>query len=131
MNDRVCNMTMVLSVWLAVAVMLTGCATLRRSEARSTEQLLAAAGFVMRPADAAEPQPGLAAMPSSQPDYLTIGPDGHVWFTEFGAGRVGEVTASGAVIDYALFGPSTPEGIAEGPDNRLWIADWGTWGLWW
>src|SRR5256884_7933494 len=63
MNYRACNTRMVMSVALAVAVTLTGCATLRRSEARSTEQLLAAAGFVMRPADAAEPQPGLAAMP--------------------------------------------------------------------
>src|SRR2546425_1510539 len=62
MNDRVCNTSMVLSVGLAVAVMLTGCATIRRSEARSTEQLLAAAGVVMRPADPARPQPRLAAL---------------------------------------------------------------------
>jgi len=45
-----------LSFGLAVAVMLTGCAAIQRSEARSTEQLLAAAGFLMRPADTAERQ---------------------------------------------------------------------------
>ena len=56
MNQRVCATRMGLSFGLAVAVMLTGCAAIQRSEARSTEQLLAAAGFLMRPADTAERQ---------------------------------------------------------------------------
>src|SRR3989475_13286673 len=63
MNDRVCKGRTVLSVALAAAMVLTGCATIRRSEAHSTEQLLAAAGFVMRPADTAERQQRLAARP--------------------------------------------------------------------
>jgi len=63
MNDRVCKGRTVLSVALAAAMVLTGCATIRRSEARSTEELLAAAGFVMRPADTAERQQRLAARP--------------------------------------------------------------------
>ena len=56
MSYRVCARRMVLSVGLSVAVLLTGCAAIQRSEARSTEQLLAAAGFLMRPADTAERQ---------------------------------------------------------------------------
>src|SRR5438445_10312284 len=63
MNDRVCKGRRVLSVTLAASMVLTGCATMRRSEARSTEELLAAAGFVMRPADTAERQQRLAARP--------------------------------------------------------------------
>jgi hypothetical protein len=63
MNDGVCKGRTVLSIALAAAMVLTGCATIRRSEARSTEQLLAAAGFVMRPADTAERQQRLAARP--------------------------------------------------------------------
>src|SRR5258708_38927249 len=63
MSYRVCDTRMVLSLALAAAMLLTGCATIRRSEARSTEQLLAAAGFVMRPADTAERQQHLAALP--------------------------------------------------------------------
>src|SRR5437870_4343671 len=51
MKDRICATRRALSVGLAVAVMLTGCAAIQRSEARSAEDLLAAAGFVMRPAD--------------------------------------------------------------------------------
>src|SRR5438132_1311592 len=53
MNDRRCKARTVLPVALAAATMLTGCATFRGSEARSTEELLTAAGFVMRPAVAA------------------------------------------------------------------------------
>src|SRR6266566_6661190 len=63
MNDRRCKARTVLPVALAAATMLAGCATIRGSEARSTEQLLAAAGFVMRPADTAERQQRLAARP--------------------------------------------------------------------
>jgi uncharacterized protein YceK len=64
MNDRVCEGRTVLVLALAAAIMLTGCATIRRSQARSTEEMLAAAGFVMRPADTAEWQQGLAARPA-------------------------------------------------------------------
>jgi len=63
MNDGVCKGRTILSGVLAAAMLLTGCATIRSSEARSTEQLLAAAGFVMRPADTAERQQRLAARP--------------------------------------------------------------------
>ena len=63
MNDRRCKARTVLPVALAAATMLTGCATFRGSEARSTEELLTAAGFVMRPADTAERQQRLAARP--------------------------------------------------------------------
>jgi hypothetical protein len=63
MNDRVCEGRPVLVLALAAVMILTGCATIRRSEARSTEEMLAAAGFVMRPADTAERQQRLAARP--------------------------------------------------------------------
>jgi len=54
---------LVASIALSAAVMLTGCVAIQRSEMRSTEQLLAAAGFEMRPADTAERQRHLAARP--------------------------------------------------------------------
>ena len=63
MKDRVCEGKTVLVLTLAAVMILTGCATIRRSEARSTEEMLAAAGFVMRPADTAERQERLAARP--------------------------------------------------------------------
>ena len=63
MNDRAFVARLVLSVAVATAVMLTGCAAIQRSETRSTEHLLAAAGFELRPADTAEQQQHLAALP--------------------------------------------------------------------
>src|SRR2546429_8865321 len=63
MNDGVCKGRTILSGVLAAAMLLTGCAAIQRSEARSTEQLLAAAGFVMRPADTAERQQHPAGLP--------------------------------------------------------------------
>jgi hypothetical protein len=79
MSYRVCARRMVLSVGLAVAVMLTGCAAIQRSEARDTEQLLAAAGFVMRPADTAERQERLRALPPYRLESRTK--DGKVVYT--------------------------------------------------
>jgi len=63
MSEHMYTARRVLSLALAVAMALTGCATMRRSEARSTEEMLAAAGFAMRPADTAERQQRLAARP--------------------------------------------------------------------
>jgi uncharacterized protein YceK len=50
-------------VVLAAVVALTGCATIRSHEAASTEQLLAAAGFKMRPADTPQRLAHLKSMP--------------------------------------------------------------------
>jgi hypothetical protein len=79
MNYRVCARRMVLLVGLVVAVMLTGCAAIQRSEARDTEQLLAAAGFVMRPADTVERQERLRALPPYRLESRTK--DGKVVYT--------------------------------------------------
>src|SRR3989475_11169468 len=79
MNERLCKGRTVLSLALTAAMMLTGCATIRGSGARSTEQLLAAAGFVMRPADTAERQQRLAALPPYRLENRTK--DGKVVYT--------------------------------------------------
>jgi hypothetical protein len=79
MMKRLNGIGMVLTLTLAVATMVTGCATVRRSEARSTEQLLAAAGFVMRPADTTERQQGLAARSPYRLESHTE--DGNVVYT--------------------------------------------------
>jgi uncharacterized protein YceK len=50
-------------VFAAALLTLSGCAAIRRHEAGSTEQLLAAAGFQMRAADTPERAHDLAVMP--------------------------------------------------------------------
>jgi streptogramin lyase len=57
---------------------------------------------------------------TGQPEYITIGPDGNLWFTEFNA--IGRVTGSGVVTEFPLpAGSSNPHAIAAGPDGNLWF----------
>jgi hypothetical protein len=79
MSNEVCKGRTVLSVALAAVMVLTGCATFRGSEARSTEELLTAAGSVMRPADTAKRQQRLAARPPYRLESHTK--DGKVIYT--------------------------------------------------
>ena len=51
---------------LIVALPLAGCAAIQRREAKTTEQLLAAAGFQAQPADTPEKLANLRAMPPRQ-----------------------------------------------------------------
>jgi streptogramin lyase len=60
------------------------------------------------------------AIPSlNDPDALTLGPDGNVWFTEEGA-DVGQITSSGAIQETAV---APLDGITTGSDGNLWAAD--------
>src|SRR5882672_12150440 len=107
MNGRVCNGRTVLSVALAAAMVLTGCATIRRSEARSTDELLATAGFVMRPADTAERQQRLAARPPYRLESHAR--DGKVVYTYAGSRRV-QVPLRGRA--QGVLGVSAPQASA-------------------
>jgi hypothetical protein len=83
--------------------------------------------------------PGFSS--DSNPDGITTGPDGHIWFTEssgpggsrfqqVGPGGVGRVNDDGSVTE--LVGGATPgftpkggpEAITTGPDGRLWFAEY-------
>jgi virginiamycin B lyase len=63
---------------------------------------------------------------------ITAGPDGNLWFTENLAARIGQITPSGVITEFAgLYrNPpgagvpiTTPEGIVTGPDRNLWYVD--------
>jgi len=64
---------------LAVVLAVTGCASIRRNEAASTEELLAAAGFQMRPADTPERLAELNSLPRQK--FVTTIKDGNVVYT--------------------------------------------------
>src|SRR5881628_1134506 len=131
MNDRVCKGRTVLSVALAAAMVLTGCATIRRSEAHSTEQLLAAAGFVMRPADTAERQQRLAALPPYRLESRTK--DGKLVYTYADPGGC-QCLYVGGSKEYSEYQRlRVQRQIAA---DQAWAAhesemDWGIWGPWW
>jgi virginiamycin B lyase len=68
---------------------------------------------------------GLA--PGAQPEGITRGPDGKIWFTEAGLGKIGRLdpAASPAITEYppsAALGGG-PSDITTGPDGALWFTE--------
>ncbi len=54
------------------------------------------------------------------------GPDGALWFTENNGGaggKIGRITTSGTITEYATTGLSGPYGIALGPDRAIWFTE--------
>ncbi len=60
--------------------------------------------------------------PNSQPDHLVY-LDGRIWFTEYGANRIGALDiASGQITEYVLPSPdSRPTGIDALPNGDIWV----------
>jgi RHS repeat-associated protein len=58
----------------------------------------------------------------SHPFSITSGPDGKVWFTDTGTGKVGKATTSGSITEYAAENDE-PEGITTGSDGNLWFVE--------
>ena len=67
------------------------------------------------------------SLPSgSRPWGIAAGPDGNVWFTDYGTSKIGKITTAGTITEYSLPSESYPSGIASGPDGNLWFTDYGT-----
>ena len=114
---------------LAASVGLTGCAAIERSRARDTEQLLAAAGFTMRPADTAEQQQHLAAMAPYR--LVSHTSDGGVQYT-YADPRSCKCVYVGGSKEYSECQRLTTERqIAQ---ERIWAEEnamnWGLWSPW-
>jgi virginiamycin B lyase len=65
--------------------------------------------------------PGVLA--GTGPNVITLGPDGALWYTEFGSSKIGRISTAGVVTEFATPPNSTPYGIATGSDGALWITD--------
>lgn len=69
------------------------------------------------------------ATPNSQPHDIVAGPDGNLWFNDFGGNKVGRITPQGVVTEFSL--PPRPEnpsgsgpyGITVGVDGALWFTE--------
>jgi virginiamycin B lyase len=63
------------------------------------------------------------------PEQITMGPDGALWFTEFFGNKIGRLTPSGQLTEYAglslgsCYNSSEPYGITPGPDGNLWFTE--------
>ncbi len=62
----------------------------------------------------------------SFPKFITAGPDGNLWFTEYGGNKLGCITPGGTITEFPLpTSKSYPVGIAAGPDGNLWFTEFG------
>ncbi len=60
----------------------------------------------------------------STPMAITAGPDGNLWFTEQIGGRIGRVTTSGAITEFAdSISSQNLQAIASGADGNLWVTE--------
>ena len=64
------------------------------------------------------PGPGI-----DDPVGIAAGPDGALWFTNYGNNSIGRITTTGAVTNYTGTGISLPFGITAGPDGALWFTN--------
>lgn len=61
---------------------------------------------------------------SAGPGDITVGPDGALWFTEFAANKIGRITTTGAITEFAVpTAGASLAGITAGPDGNLWFAE--------
>lgn len=63
-----------------------------------------------------------AMPPGAGATDLTLGPDGALWFTDFGLNAIGRMTLAGVVTEFPV--PAAfvaPRSITVGPDHALWF----------
>src|SRR6185369_8564244 len=58
------------------------------------------------------------------PYFIAAGPDGSLWFTEYGTSSIARITTAGTVTEYVTpTTSSTPTGIAAGSDGAMWFTE--------
>ncbi len=58
-----------------------------------------------------------------EPEGITTGPDGALWFTNGANNSIGRITTAGVVTNYTGTGIGYPEAITAGPDGALWFTN--------
>jgi len=69
---------------------------------------------------------GLGATPKIA--HIQPGPDGNLWFADWGDSAIGRITTSGTITEYTtgLPGSTAPISVTIGPDGNLWFTDYGS-----
>jgi streptogramin lyase len=62
---------------------------------------------------------------SSQPRWITTGPDGNVWFAEYTGQKIGRISPTGTFTEFLIpgMGYSQAEAITTGSDGNLWFTE--------
>jgi len=114
-------------VLFAAILALAGCATIRRNEATSTEQLLAASGFQIRPADTPQRLADLNSMPRQK--LVVRSKDGTVVYTYADPDKCHCLYVGGPKEYSALQRLGVEKEIGAGDAESG--MDWPGWGPWW
>ena len=59
----------------------------------------------------------------TNPEGITVGPDGNIWFVGYGTSVVGKITPGGSITTYSLSAGSRPVRITTGSDGNLWVTE--------
>ena len=113
-------------LFAAALVALSGCATMRRHEAASTEQLLTAAGFQMRPANSPELLRDLTTMPPLK--LVSRSKDGNAVYT-FADPENCHCLYVGGSKEYSEYQRLRVERENAAVMNEE-LLDWAAWGPW-
>ncbi len=82
------------------------------------------AGIVCSPASAETFDLFPTPSSNSGPQGITSGPDGHLWFAEADANKIGRLTLQGVFTEFPVPTPGgRPFGIAAGPDGNVWFTE--------
>src|SRR5215469_8792827 len=54
------------------------------------------------------------------PEYICVGPDHALWFTEYYSFQIGRITTSGTITEFNLPKDVDVEDIVEGADGNIW-----------
>jgi streptogramin lyase len=76
------------------------------------------------------PKPTIYEYPLSnsanQAFWITPGPDGNMWFTEFVGNNIGKITMAGVITEYPVpTANASPAGIVAAQDGALWFTEYG------
>ena len=63
------------------------------------------------------------AAAGADPEGITVGPGGNIWFVEYGASAVGMITPGGSITTYSFHAGSRPVSITTGSDGNLWVTE--------
>ena len=62
---------------------------------------------------------------SSAPAGIALGPDGSMWFAQWGDNSIGRITTAKVVTEFAVpTAGANPRGIAAGPDGNMWFTEY-------
>ena len=115
-----------IAVITVLGIVLAGCAAIQKSDSTNTEQMLAAAGFNMRPADTPEKLAHLNTL--TQRKLISHERDGKVYFVYADADNC-KCLYAGNQENYQSYEKlSMKQNIAE--MNEAAPMDWGMWGPW-